>query len=128
MLDMFYSIVQMLIFALIAHQSINARDPFILGFILFVIPFIMIHWVLDTDSCVFTKLESKLRGVPLCDSFLYRILTGIYKVNHLSFAPLLYIVAMVLWGVVLGKFIRHPMVQSTFRKVTNTNWMAVKKT
>ena len=42
------------------------------------------HWIFNEDTCFLTLVESTLRGVPLEYSFMYQIVSPIYKIQDES--------------------------------------------
>jgi hypothetical protein len=45
---------------------------------------LLAHWYLDEDTCFLTFLESMLRGIPTNQSFMYSIVSPIYKISDES--------------------------------------------
>jgi len=39
------------------------------------------HWYMDEDTCFLTFLESTLRGIPVQESFVYSIVSPVYKIS-----------------------------------------------
>lgn len=47
-------------------------------YVLFV-PFIVLHWILNNDTCILTLLESYFSGKPMKETFIGRIVGPIYS-------------------------------------------------
>jgi len=48
-------------------------------------PFLMLHWILNDDTCALTALECKLRGLEDCsESFVHKIVSPIYKITDVQ--------------------------------------------
>lgn len=48
-------------------------------------PFLMLHWILNDDTCALTALECKLRGLEDCgESFVHRVVSPIYKITDVQ--------------------------------------------
>ena len=67
-----------------------------------------IHWIANDNSCLLTQLESMARGIPLENGFIYRVLTPLFKIEHLDLSKIIYIVTLTLWLIVLYKVIKSP--------------------
>lgn len=70
-----------------------------------IVPFIMLHWVMNDNTCILTVVEKALRakagqGVDPNDCFTCRLIEPIYdfKKNYDNFSMFLYIITTVLWG------------------------------
>lgn len=76
-----------------------------------VVPFIMIHWILNDNTCVLTLLEKNIReqlyGIaPKKDEcFTCNLIEPIYdfKSNYESMSAAIYIITLVLWGISVYK-------------------------
>lgn len=44
---------------------------------------LLLHWVTNNDDCLLSNLESKLRGIPVETSFMYSLVSPVYK-NDIS--------------------------------------------
>lgn len=64
---------------------------------------LLIHWYFYSDSCFLTLVESKLRGIPVQESFIHNIVSPIYKIQDSDLSNIIYLVTPIL-GVV--SFIR----------------------
>lgn len=42
----------------------------------------IIHWILNDDTCCLTVMESTLRGVPKQTSFMHRLISPFYNMNE----------------------------------------------
>ena len=70
-----------------------------------IIPFLVLHWVLNNNNCMLTILEAKLRNIPLDQGFIYRVITPLFKINHLRLSFVIYILTITLWIFVVIKMI-----------------------
>jgi len=76
-----------------------------------IVPFIMLHWVMNDNTCVLTIIEKSLReqmyGVkPKKDEcFTCSLIEPIYdfKNNYESMSTAIYIITIVLWGISIYK-------------------------
>lgn len=46
-----------------------------------VTPFLWLHWLLNDDTCALTLVEARLRGVADRDSFVYKVVSPVYKIR-----------------------------------------------
>lgn len=45
-------------------------------------PFLMLHWILNDDTCALTALECTLRGLDDCSaSYVHRVVSPLYKLQ-----------------------------------------------
>ena len=42
---------------------------------------LLIHWAANDDTCALTYIESYIRGVPLHNSFMYDLVSPVYKIS-----------------------------------------------
>lgn len=79
-----------------------------------IVPFIMIHWITNNNSCALTMIElnlrSKIEGIHVDkkNCFTCRIINPIYDVtnNYNEYSTLIYIVTILLWLTSSGKLIQ----------------------
>lgn len=79
-----------------------------------IIPFILLHWVINDNTCALTLLEFKIRetinGGPVDRSqcFMARLMDPIYdfKKNNHNRRYFLYITMLLLWGISCYKLIK----------------------
>lgn len=91
-----------IIFVLAAPFS-NSNYLMILHII--VVPFIMLHWILNNNACCLTLAEKYIRqktiGVPIQDNecFTYQIMSPIYDFNknNEDFSSFIYIITICVW-------------------------------
>jgi hypothetical protein len=72
---------------------------------LVLIPFIVVHWVTNNDTCALTVMEAYLRGVPDRNTFFYNLVSPIYKLDHLNTPGFYYVAVAVLYGVTLAQLV-----------------------
>lgn len=53
------------------------------------------HWYFNSDECILTLLESKLRGISTEESFINNIISPIYKTSY-DFTTILTIILMII--------------------------------
>ncbi len=76
-----------------------------------IVPFIMLHWVYNDDSCFLTTVELSLKrrmtGKPVDknDCLTCRIMSPIYNVTtqHKEYSNSIYLITMLLWAISIGK-------------------------
>jgi hypothetical protein len=54
---------------------------------------LLVHWVLNSDACFLSLLESKIRNIEYTESFISRIVSPVYKLNDNS---VVYIITILL--------------------------------
>lgn len=75
------------------------------------VPFIIIHWILNDNSCVLTQIEKQLRkqyygqAINDNDCFTYNLVAPIYDFanNYHTFTILIYIITIMLWAISVYK-------------------------
>lgn len=78
-----------------------------------IVPFMILHWVYNDDSCFLTTVELSLRkkiyGKPVDknDCLTCRIMSPIYNVTeqHEEYATSIYIITLLLWSISISKLI-----------------------
>ena len=77
-----------------------------------VVPFVMLHWVVNNNLCVLTVIERFLRKsiykeVNDDDCVMCRLIEPVYdfKKNNERFTVLIYVVSISLWLIAIGKII-----------------------
>ena len=60
------------------------------------VPFMMIRWYTNNDTCCLTILESKLRNVKKEESFFNSCISPVYKVSEYKMGYILKIVTIIL--------------------------------
>ncbi|ABU44084.1 hypothetical protein PBCVNY2B_608R [Paramecium bursaria Chlorella virus NY2B] len=94
MLTYIISLIHLLIviWALTAPFIKCLRPSYIL-----LMPFIVIHWILLDDTCILTIIENNLRGCSREETFMYRLVGGIYNLPDGIFGKLIWIYVIVTW-------------------------------
>ena len=92
------------------------QEPLNMFLYLLIIPFLVLHWVFNNNSCALTIMEAKMRNIPLDQGFIYRVITPIFKINHLKLSTAIYMVTIFLWIWVVIKMI-----------IVLSNWEQYKK-
>lgn len=76
------------------------------------VPFIILHWILNDDTCVLSTLETKIREkmnggikVDRNECFTCQLIDPIYKFNfdNNTYSTLIYVITIALWLVSVGK-------------------------
>lgn len=73
-----------------------------------VAPFLMLHWVTNSDKCALTVLEAKLRGVNEDTSFMHHLVAPVYVISDDVLKKTAWVVAVALWLVTLQQLVRRP--------------------
>lgn len=63
---------------------------------------LLVHWFLNDDTCFLTLVESKLRGKPISDGFIYSIVSPVYKFPQRHLTEISY--ALVLINMIIVSF------------------------
>ena len=80
--------------------------PMLKGYSL-AVPFVMIHWAINDDTCALTILEQVLRGErDRSKTFMGKLMGGVYNLSNASWDLLLKIVVFMLWLLVQFKLDR----------------------
>ena len=62
-------------------------------------PFLMLHWLLNNDTCALTTIECALRGLDDCsDSFVHKIVSPIYKISDSTARAIAWTFTLVSWA------------------------------
>lgn len=75
-----------------------------------VIPFIILHWILNNNMCCLTVAENYIRNITngtkinIQDNFTYKLIAPIYDFNknHQQFSIIIYIVTLLLWSIAMS--------------------------
>ncbi len=76
-----------------------SNNELLLNAYLVFIPFLVLHWILNNDTCALTELEAYLSGKPVCQTFMDKLVGSVYRINN----RLVYCVVGVLYGIVVYK-------------------------
>lgn len=85
----------------------------ILGLYIIIIPFLIAHWILNSNICVLSILESNIRtkinnGNPVSpdDCFTCSLFNPIYdfKSNNKNYSHIIYMITIILWIIAIYKF------------------------
>ena len=77
-----------------------------------VVPFIMLHWILNNNTCSLTVAEKFIREISYGtisddkDCFIYQFIAPIYDFNkdHEEYSKFIYLVTIVLWLISVYNF------------------------
>ena len=78
------SIIYILHVSLILFNIITpfiTNDPFILILYCLTLITIIMHWAINNDTCILTKLESYFRGTEDTDTFMGRLIKPVYNIS-----------------------------------------------
>lgn len=75
-----------------------------------VVPFIILHWILNNNMCCLTVAENYIRHITngtkinIKDSFTYKLIAPIYDFNknHQNFSIFIYMLTILLWSIAMG--------------------------
>jgi hypothetical protein len=106
----FISLIHILFILFIVIIPFTNSNYFLLLHIV-ITPFLMLHWVVNDNTCALTLLEKYVRscidGVPCTDniSFMANLINPIYdfKQNHEEFSNAIYLITITLWLVSIIK-------------------------
>jgi len=70
---------------------------------LIVIPFLVLHWITNSDTCALTIAEQMLRGVDKDDSIFHAIVSPVYILPDDGLKRAKWYAAILLWGVTAHK-------------------------
>ena len=79
-----------------------------------VTPFVWVHWVLNDDTCALTLLEKRVRGCDDASSFMYNLVSPVYKVRDADMRAWSWAGSVVLWLVSVSQ-VRWADVTHAFR-------------
>jgi len=88
----------LLIVFMVAIPFLNIDWPFLMIHFMLCTTLI-VHWLAHDDTCFLTWLESTLRGVPPTESFVYKLVSPVYKISDET-VKILVIVSTIILGVV----------------------------
>lgn len=67
-------------------------------------PFLMLHWIFNSDGCALTLLEKHVRGLDHDnESFIHSIVSPIYKIDDATLRPIVFGLTMGLWYITLSR-------------------------
>ena len=89
-------------------------------------PLLMLHWILNDDTCCLWLAECKLRGIEKSESFFYQLITPFYRmdesVNDDNTARGVWYLTLGLWLVTLVKVCRDPgIIKRPFKVICDQN-------
>ena len=85
-----------------------SNSNYLLMLHIIVVPFIMLHWLLNNNTCCLTLMEKYIREkttsggkVNTEDCFSYKLISPIYDFNnnHGNFSLFIYAITIGLWGI-----------------------------
>lgn len=97
--------IMLILFILLAPFS---SSNYILFLNVMIVPFIILHWALNSNECCLTALEHYFRKNSYNnnqkDGFMHELITPVYdfKKNNVDFEKIIYIVAIISWLITVG--------------------------
>lgn len=71
------------------------------------VPAILVHWMTNSDVCILTLMESKLRGIPSSSTFFDRLVGPVYRLPQgLTEGNWAYAFMLALWAWGLARSVR----------------------
>lgn len=62
-------------------------------------PFLMLHWLMNNDTCALTTIECTLRGLDDCsESFIHKVVSPIYKISDSTARTVAWTFTVVSWA------------------------------
>lgn len=62
-------------------------------------PFLMLHWILNDDTCVLTTLECALRGLDDCSaSYVHMLISPLYKMHESDASTIAWAYTVASWA------------------------------
>jgi len=112
------------IFVLFVALTPFLNSNYILLLHAFTVPFLMLHWLVNDDTCILTIIESNLRKQIYQeeyeeeDCFTCKLIKPVYRFvdNYNSFSKLIYLITFMFWTISFGKL------YCKFRNGEITNW------
>jgi hypothetical protein len=99
-----YRIIQMIHLGFIAwmiYAPFSGIDEHILMHAI-ICPFLMLHWIVNSNGCFLTMVEKHLRGLECDDeSFIHKIVAPIYVIDDATLKPMVFGATLGLWWVSL---------------------------
>lgn len=60
-------------------------NEFLLNYHFITIPFLLMHWLTNNDTCALSLMESKLRGMDETQTFMGRLVKPVYNIQSRDF-------------------------------------------
>jgi|UniRef100_A0A6C0EEI2 hypothetical protein len=58
---------------------------------------LFLHWYLNSDECILTLIECKLRNIKKINSFIYEFISPMYNINKTKFYNLIWIITLIMF-------------------------------
>ena len=76
---------------------------------------LLVHWWMNNDTCVLTLIESALTNVPERESFMYRLVSPVYKIKDNDLKHLVRVVVPILFAISARKiYLKLPQVKQDY--------------
>lgn len=113
-----------ILFILFVAVTPFSNSNYILLLHSFSIPFLILHWIVNDDTCVLTLIESRLRKelhgeeYNEKDCFTCNLIKPVYRFvdNYRNFSRIIYAITIVFWVISFGKLF------CKFKNGEITNW------
>ncbi len=66
---------------------------------------LMLHWITNENRCAWSNLEASLRGIPVEEGFIYRILEELFKFGQLDKDRSIKVINILIWSVTITMWI-----------------------
>lgn len=74
-----------------------------------IVPFVMMHWLVDVDDCAFTEMERLVRRCPKSQTVTNMYLKRVYKTGYHPWpVGVSYATLTALWLIALARLWKHP--------------------
>ena len=101
---LFINIIHLIVILIIIIVPFSGSNYYLLSYII-LIPFIMVHWITNNNSCCLTLMEQKIRqkmtGEPIDknETYMHKIIGPIYdfKKNNNDMSTFIYTATIILW-------------------------------
>ncbi len=87
--------------AFMVYAPFSGVDEFLVMHAVLV-PFLLLHWLTNSDACALTLLEKKLRGIKNdSESFIHNLVAPIYVIDDCTLRDITTVGTLMLWMVTL---------------------------
>ena len=63
-----------------------------------------VHWIFNSDDCILTLMETRIRGVKKTEGIIHKILSPIFNLSKSNFSSSTWIFTLILFSISIGKF------------------------
>lgn len=76
--------LHLILVILVVSTPFLTNDTYILLFYCFMVFSIMFHWITNSDACILTLLEAKLRNKKSTQTFMSRLISPVYRISSME--------------------------------------------